>query len=145
MKYLLDTVVLSEPAKPAERANLGALAWLAAQDPFDLAISVLTLGEIRKGVALLDDGRQKRELLAWLADDLPEQFDGRVLPVSADVAVAWGDLAATAQRHGRPLHVVDGLLLATAQVHGLTVVTRNLDDFELRGIPVANPYSPEAG
>ncbi|MGH7630467.1 MAG: type II toxin-antitoxin system VapC family toxin [Gemmatimonadales bacterium] len=142
MKYLLDRVVLSEPAKPRGRANRGAIAWLQAQDPLDLAISVLTLGEIRRGVDLLADGRRKRELVEWLSDDLPAQFDRRVLPVCAEVALAWGSLTAVAQRQGRPLHVVDGLLLATAQVHGLAVVTRNADDFEQRGIPVENPYSP---
>lgn len=144
MKYLLDTVVLSEPARPRARANRGAIGWLEAQHPLDLAISALTLGEIRKGVDLLEDGRRKRELVEWLSEDLPAQFDGRVLPVTADVAVAWGSLAAVAQRQGRPLHVVDGLLLATAQVHGLAVVTRNVDDFAHRGVPVENPYSPEA-
>jgi predicted nucleic acid-binding protein len=142
VKYLLDTVVLSEPARPRRRANSGAIKWLQAQDPLDLAISVLTLGEIRKGVDLLEDGRRKRELVEWLSEDLPAQFDGRVLPVSADVALAWGSLTAVAQRQGRPLHVVDGLVLATAHVHGLAVVTRNVDDFAQRGVPVENPYSP---
>ena len=143
MRYLLDTVVLSEPARPRGRANRGAITWLQAQDPLDLAISVLTLGEIRKGVDLLEEGRRKRELLEWLSEDLPAQFDGRVLPIAAEVGLAWGSLTAVAQRQGRPLHVVDGLLLATAQVHGLTVVTRNVDDFVQRGVPVENPYSPK--
>ena len=84
--------------------------------------------------------RRKRELVDWLSEDLPAQFEGRVLPISADIALAWGSLTAVAQRQGRPLHVVDGLLLATAQVHGLAVVTRNVDDFDQRGIPVENPY-----
>lgn len=134
-------MVLSEAAKPALLANAGAIGWLAAQSALDLAISVLSLGEIRKGAELLPDGKRKERLRAWLQSQLPEQFEGRVLPIAPDVALAWGKLAAGAHRSGRPLHVIDGLLLATAEVHGLTVVTRNIEDFRDRGIPVENPYS----
>jgi len=135
-------MVLSEAARPAAVANAGAIGWLAAQSALDLAISVLTLGEIRKGAELLPEGKRKERLRAWLQSQLPEQFEDRVLPISSEVALAWGRLAAEAHGSGRPLHVVDGLLLATAGVHGLTVVTRNIEDFRDRGIPVENPYSP---
>lgn len=135
-------MVLSEAAKPASVANAGAIAWLASQSALDLAISVLTLGEIRRGTELLTEGKRKDRLRAWLQADLPAQFEGRVLVITPEVALAWGRLDAVAHRSGRPLHVVDGLLLATAEVHGLTVITRNMDDFGSRGIPVENPYSP---
>ncbi len=82
----------------------------------------------------------RHALEEWLATLLPAQFAGRLLPVDADVATAWGELTADGDRSGRPLRVVDGLLLATARVHGLTVVTRNLADFEGRGVPVLDPY-----
>ncbi len=134
-------MVLSDAAKPASMANAGAIGWLASQSVLDLAISVLTLGEIRKGTELLAEGRRKERLRAWLRADLPAQFEGRVLAITPEVALAWGRLDAAAHRSGRPLHVVDGLLLATAEVHGLTVVTRNVDHFGNRGIPVENPYS----
>ena len=138
MKYLLDTMVLSEPAKP--KPNAGVVGWLRAQVPWDLAVSVLTFGEIRRGVDRMTDGRRKTELQSWLTTALRDQFADRVLAVDLDVALAWGSLTTESERLGRPLHVVDGLLLATAQVHGLTVVTRNVNDFSERGVPLYNPY-----
>jgi len=135
-------MVLSEAARPAVVANPGVIRWLEARPAADLAISVLTLGEIRKGAELLPDGRRRERLRAWLRSELPAQFEDRVLPIAPAVALAWGRLAAEAQRAGRPLHVVDGLLLATAEVHGLTLVTRNLGDFRDRGLQIENPYSP---
>lgn len=131
-------MVVSEPAKP--KPDPVVLAWIEAQDPWDLAVSVLTLGEIQRGVARMTDGRRKTELLKWLAEAVPGQFGERVLPVDADVALAWGTLTTESERLGRPLHVVDGLMLATARVHGLALVTRNVNDFDLRGVPVLNPY-----
>ena len=135
-------MVLSEAARPAALANPGAIRWLEARPAADFAISVLTLGEIQKGAELLPDGRRRERLRAWLRSELPAQFEDRVLPITPAVALAWGRLAAEARRSGRPLHVVDGLLLATAEVHGLTLVTRNVGDFRDRGLPVENPYSP---
>lgn len=138
MRFLLDTMVVSEPARPAP--NGAAIAWLESAVAEDFAISVLTLGEIRRGVARMTSGRRRRALEEWLQNVLPAQFDGRVLPVDTDVAMAWGELTAAGDRAGRPLHVVDGLLLATAKVHGLAVATRNIADFDGRGVPVVNPY-----
>lgn len=138
MRFLLDTMVVSEAAKP--RPNSGVVTWLGAQDPWDLAVSVLTFGEIQRGVERMAEGRRRTELSKWLAAALPGQFGERVLPVDLDVALAWGALTTESERMGRPLHVVDGLLLATARVHGLTLVTRNVNDFGRRGVPVHNPY-----
>ncbi len=138
MRYLLDTNVLSEPAKP--RPNLHVVAWLEEQSPFDLAISVLTLGEIEKGIRLLPEGPRQDRLLGWLATELPRQFLGRVLPVDDRVASAWGRLAATARHARRELPVIDGLLLATAQANGLIFVTRNVKDCGDRGVPIYNPW-----
>lgn len=139
MKYLVDTMIVSEPAKPAPNARV--LAWLSEQVTYDLTISVLTLGEISRGVAGMADGRRKIALHEWLTRELAGQFEGRILSVDADIADVWGSLTAEGERIGRPLHVVDGLLLATARVHGLTVVTRNVGDFAERGVPVLNPYA----
>ena len=140
MAFLLDTMVLSEPAIPAP--NPGVIAWLRAQSPVSLAVSVLTFGELEKGVALLAPPPRRDELQRWLRTDLPRQFAGRVLPIDEDVAREWGRLAAQWQLDGRPLPAIDGLLLATAAVHGLTFVTRNERDCENRGVPVLNPWSP---
>jgi toxin FitB len=85
--------------------------------------------------------RHGAALQTWLASALREQFADRVLPADLEVARAWGSLTTASERLGRPLHVVDGLLLATAQVHGLTMVARNVDDFRDRGVPVHDPYA----
>lgn len=114
--------------------------WLRGRGPSELAISVLVLGEIAKGVALMEPGRWKDALTSWLEHDLPERFRGRLLPVDDQVAFEWGRLAAEGRRIGRPLPVVDGLLLATASAHDLTLVTRNVRDCGDRGVPVFDPW-----
>lgn len=138
MSFLLDTCVISDAARNADSS---LVQWLRSQSPVDLHLSVLTLGEIRKGVELLPTGKKREKLRAWLDEDLRAQFAGRLLQITSDVALEWGRLAAVAQKSGRRLAVVDGLLLATAQAHGLTFVTRNTKDVETRGVAVLNPYS----
>lgn len=139
MRYLLDTMVVSEPARPAPHP--GVVAWLAAQADPDLALSVITVGELARGVARMTGGKRKEALAAWLSTELPAQFEGRIVPIDTSVALAWGALTAEGDRQGRPLHAVDGLILATAKAHGLTLVTRNVGDFERRGVMVENPYA----
>jgi len=131
--------VVSEPSRPAPDAR--AVAWIAAQSPLDFALSTLTLGEIEKGVALMPAGRRRSVLQAWLETDLPIQFAGRLLPVDEAVARSWGRLTAAGRRQGRQLPVIDGLLLATAQVYDLALVTRNEADFTGHGVTILNPYT----
>lgn len=138
MAWLLDTNVLSELVRPAPDPTV--VACVRAWPPLDLHVSVLTLGEIARGVALLPVGARQARLQRWLASELPRQFEGRVLPVDAAVAAAWGRLGAEGQQAGRPLPAVDGLLLATAAVHGLTLVTRNVGDCAGRGVAVLDPW-----
>ena len=111
----------------------------------DLTLSVLTLGELEKGIALLPAGVRRTQLSEWARAEVPRQFIGRLWPVDAAVAVAWGQLAGSAQLAGRPLPQVDGLLLATAQVFGLTLVTRNVADCAGRGVPTVPVYDPWTG
>jgi predicted nucleic acid-binding protein len=139
VRFLLDTNVLSEPARPAPDGNV--VGWLKAQSALQLAISVLTLGEIRKSVALLTRGKRRDRLAKWVEEDLPLQFGDRLLSVDNAVAHEWGRLSAEGQRRGRPLPVVDGLLVATAAAHGLTFATRNEADCSGRGVPVYNPWT----
>ena len=138
MRFLLDTNVLSEPARkdPDEKV----LAWFRTLDPLDACVSVLTLGEIGKGVSLMPPGPRKDALRDWLIQDLPLLFRGRTLAVDTEVSLHWGELAAEGRRIGRPLPVMDGLLLATARAHDLTFVTRNLRDCGDRGVPVLDPW-----
>lgn len=141
MRYLLDTNILSELVRP--RPDARVTAWIEAQSPLDLAISVLSLGEVEKGIARLTAGTHRTELSRWTRVELPAQFVGRLLGVDAAVAVAWGTLSARAAEDGRPLPVVDGLLLATALSHELTLVTRDVADCAGRGVRVFDPWGGE--
>lgn len=136
MTYLLDTNVLSEIRK--RKPAVGVTEWIAATPPDRMHISVLTLGEIEQGIAKSrsrGDREQAAALERWL-QDVETGFKDRILPVSLPVATAWGR-----QPQNQPLPPVDALIAATAQVHGLTMVTRNVKDFEPAGIPVLNPFA----
>ena len=128
MSWLLDTCAISEYAKRTPNQNV--IAWLDEQDETSLYISVITLGEIEKGILKLraTDTNRSQKLTAWLG--LVEQrFTGRILPLDAAALHIWAQLSAMAELEGKPLPVMDGLIMATAQCHGLTVVTRNVQDF----------------
>lgn len=139
MSYLLDTVTVSEWAKP--RPDPGVVDWLAEVDEDRTFLSVLTLGELRRGVERLAAGRRRSQLAVWLAEQLPDRFEGRLLPVEPGVADAWGRLAARLERQGRKVGAVDALIAATAEVHELQIVTRNVADFEPTGVAVVNPWT----
>jgi hypothetical protein len=135
VRYLIDTNVLSELRKKQPQASV--VAWMHSRPRQSLFLSVLTLGEIRKGVEQLPDSARKVVLLDWLTVDLPNYFVGRLLPVDADVADQWGHLSAKASR---PLPAIDALLAATALQHRLTLVTRNTKDFEGLSVDLFNPW-----
>ncbi|HEU0016142.1 MAG TPA: type II toxin-antitoxin system VapC family toxin [Longimicrobium sp.] len=139
MRYLVDTNFISEVSKPAP--NAGVVEWANAGSPLDLAVSTITLGEIQKGISVLPISQKRTTLEAWLEATIRTQFRGRVLSVDENVALEWGRLAAAAKSQGRPLATADGLILATAAVHALTIVTRNERDFIDRGVPVLNPWT----
>lgn len=121
--------------------NAGVVAWGLAQSPLDLFVSVITLGEIRKGIELRFPDPRRAEIENWLTHVIPVQFRGRILPVDEAVAEQWGRLAAQGKRIGRELPVADGLLIATAMMHGMTLVTRNERDCAGRGVPIFNPWT----
>lgn len=128
MSWLLDTCAISEYAKKAPATEV--ITWLDDQDEASLFISVITLGEIEKGILKLraSDPRRSQKLTAWLGK-VEQRFAGRILPLDAAALHVWAQIAAHAELAGQPLPVMDGLLMATAQCHGLTVVTRNVQDF----------------
>ncbi|RVD51058.1 type II toxin-antitoxin system VapC family toxin, partial [Mesorhizobium sp. M7A.F.Ca.ET.027.03.2.1] len=136
---LLDTNVLSEVTRPAPDARV--LNWLDRLDEDRSFISVVSIAEIRRGVALMDEGRKREALAEWLARDLPQRFEQRVLPVDEPVALAWGDLMGLAKRSGRGLSSMDGLIAATAIAQELTLATRNTKDFEGFGIELFDPWT----
>lgn len=135
MSYLVDTKVLSELRRPKPHAAV--VAWMGARPPSTLYLSVLTLGEIRKGVETVTDIARRQRLLDWLQVELPAYFAGRLLAVDARVADQWGRLQALA---GRPLPAIDSLLAATAMAHDLMLVTRNVKDFAELPVEVFNPW-----
>ena len=136
--FLLDTNCISELVRPRPDAHV--IAWFEAADETLLHLSVLTLGEIRKGLAGLPQSRRRSNLETWLEADLRERFARRILPIDDAIADRWGWLAAQSRRRGKPLPVRDGLIAATALEHNLTVVSRNLMDFSAAGVPVLSPW-----
>lgn len=135
MSYLIDTNALSELKK--RQPHPAVLGWFAERPAASLYLSVLTLGELRKGIEAMTEGTRKTAFLDWLENDLPQYFAGRILPIDARTADRWGQLCAIA---ARPLPAIDSLLAATALEHGLILVTRNLGDFDLPGVRVIDPW-----
>jgi predicted nucleic acid-binding protein len=138
--FLLDTNCISEVVrlKPEPRV----MAWMEGADESLLYLSVLTMGEIRKGLAALQQSKRRSQLETWLELELQARFSGRILPIDAAVADRWGLLAARAKRSGKALSSIDGLLAATAIHHNLTIVSRNVSDFANTYVPVVNPWEP---
>jgi predicted nucleic acid-binding protein len=132
--WLLDTVALSEATKP--HANPGFLSWLETVSDDRIFTSVLCLGEIRRGVEMLPAGIKKDRLASWLEIDLPAWLGDRILPVDERVGQVWGRLGARGAQSP-----IDALIGANAVVAGLTVVTRNVRDFDGLGVPVLNPWT----
>ncbi len=139
MRVLLDTCVLSEIRHP--KGSPAVKKAVADLDNDDIFVSILSIGEISKGVSLLADGARKRELTAWLRA-LEHHHADRLLPVDLETAHIWGELTAAAES-ARPKHTIpaiDGLIAATAHRHGLHVMTRNVDDFKPTGVLLINPW-----
>jgi hypothetical protein len=135
VSYLVDTNVLSELRRKQPEPSV--VAWFSERPRQSLFLSVLTLGEIRKGIERLNDATRQQPLQDWLEVELPRYFWGRVLSVDADTVDRWGRLQGSAER---PLPAIDSLLAATALQHNLTLVTRNTADFEGLGLQLINPW-----
>jgi toxin FitB len=136
--YLLDTNVPSEFSR--DRPDPRVVAWLKAQPPTMLYLSAVTIGEIRKGLVVLPQGRRRIELEAWFHSDLLVWFRNRILPVTDSIADRWGVLEGQCQLKGTPLNTADGMIAATALEHNLTLVTRNMKDFAGLDVVLLNPW-----
>ncbi|HEX5501330.1 MAG TPA: type II toxin-antitoxin system VapC family toxin [Thermomicrobiales bacterium] len=139
VRILLDTCVLSEIQRPQGEPRVRRR--VAEIAPEELFLSAITLGEASKGIALLVEGRRKRELASWLSG-LEQRFGEQILPVTREVAHIWGELAARAQTAGIQIPVTDGLIAATALNHGLHVMTRNTRHFAATGVLIIDPWTP---
>jgi len=138
VRVLLDTCVLSELRSP--QGHPGVPRAIDGLDDEELFVSVISIGEISKGIALLRNSRRKRALEVWLRA-LERDFQERLLSIDLETCRIWGELTAAAQKAGRVVHAADGLIAATALHHGLRVMTRNIGDFEPTGTLLVNPWS----
>jgi len=138
VSYLLDTNVVSELV--AARPDPNVTDWLDGAEPDQVFLSVITVGELKGGIDKLPDSKRRRQLSNWLNGDLLIRFGERVLPIDVPVALTWGTILAQTRASGTPIPAIDSLLAATAVVHGLTLVTRNVRDFEAAGIPLLDPW-----
>lgn len=138
MKYLLDTCVISELV--ARQPHPGVVEFVDALDPEDVYLSVITIGEITKGIEKLPRSKRKQELLTWLKEDLLVRFDGKLLALDTDVLVVWGTLTVRLETSGRIIPAMNSLLAATVLAQQATLVTRNVDDFAGTGVEIVNPW-----
>ena len=136
--FLIDTNIISELVNP--RPEPGVTAWIEGTDESLLYLSVLTLGEIRRGIAALPQSRRRAALEAWIDKDLRARFEDRILVIDQEVADRWGLLTAAARNGGIVLPVIDGLLAATALEYNLTLVTRDTGQVPSMGVAVFNPW-----
>ena len=140
MRYLLDTCVVSELI--AKQPNEHVVQWIDKLDDNQLFLSVITIGEIKKGIAKLPDSARKAQLSDWLDNALLPRFGRRIFPINTDVMRIWGTLMANLERQGRPLPAIDSLIAATA-LHGkLLLVTRTEEDFKATAAALINPWTP---
>ena len=138
MNFLLDTTAVSEWVKP--RPNPGLIRWTESADEDRVFLSVISLAELRYGVERLGVGARRTRLEQWLRDELPLRFEGRILPADHRIADAWGRTVSRCQALGHSISVTDAFLSATADVHRLTLVTRNVSDFPTLKT-VLNPWT----
>jgi predicted nucleic acid-binding protein len=138
MRYLLDTCVISELV--ARQPNQQVIDWIDGVDSESVHLSVVTIGEIRKGIEKLPDSKRKLMLQEWLEDDLFVRFTGRILPIDLDVILVWGTMVARLELSGKKMAAMDSLVAAIALHGNLRLVTRNEDDFKHAGIHIVNPW-----
>jgi predicted nucleic acid-binding protein len=136
--YLLDTNVVSELVRPDPDANV--VAWVRAGDETRFYLSVLTFGEIRRGIEQLPQGPCRERLRRWLEVDLTERFKGRILDIDRRVAESWGMIMARGAVASVRLPTIDTLIAATAERHGMVVATRNLRDFAFAAVAAISPW-----
>jgi toxin FitB len=138
MKYILDTNVISEAIN--KQPNPQVMNWLRAMDAQELYLSVVTVGEIKKGVEKLSESHRKQAIKDWFEHELLIKFDGQILTVDLPVILVWGELVGELEQKGRKLPALDSLIAATAKYYGYTLVTRNEKDFAGINIIIFNPF-----
>lgn len=136
--YLLDTCIFSELIK--KKPDPSVIRWVSDRDESLFFVSVLTFGEIKKGIEKLSDLQKQKELKAWFHDFMIPRYRNQLISINESVAIVWGDIVAKTSKAGRVLPTIDSLIAASAIVHHLAIVTRNFKDFEGLDIPLINPW-----
>lgn len=138
MKVLLDTCVISELV--SKKPNPKVVEYVDLLDPEDVYLSVITVGEIVKGIEKLPKSKRRQDLQAWLKDDLLVRFEGNIAALDTDVLIEWGALIARLESAGKTMPAIDSLIAATALAKKMTLVTRNVSDFEGTNVEIMNPW-----
>ncbi len=138
MRFLLDTCVLSEPFR--REPNRKVMEWLRSVDQTSLYTPAVVIGELRKGLAKMPECNKKTTLANWI-DDYLAYYSGNIVPFDSNVAVKWGDLVGKLETSGKRPPVIDSQIAATALYHGMTLVTRNVQDMEATGVAILNPFN----
>jgi predicted nucleic acid-binding protein len=138
MNYLLDTNVISELI--SKQPDKRVVDWLDRLDPNSVYLSVITIGEIQRGIEKLPPSLRRDSVKEWLEGDLLLRFEGRILPVTTEVMLVWGKLTGRLEREGRPVTAMDSLIAAIALQGTYHLVTRNEPDFQHTGVTTTNPW-----
>ena len=138
MKYLLDTCVISEVIK--REPNKNVISWLQAQNEDDLFLSILTFGEIQKGIQKDSDQSRKKKLKIWVEEDLKKRFENRIIPIDLKVVTNWGSIQGLAELAGRIMPTLDGLIAVSGLTYNCVVATRNTSDMEQSTAELFNPW-----
>lgn len=138
MNYLLDTCVLSEFTRHVPNSKL--IQWLDSMDESSLFLSVITVGEIQRGITRLVESRRQKELIIWMDTVINQRFQHRILSITAQTMLTWGALTARLEKEGHPMPVMDSLIAATVIENNLSLITRNVADFSQCGIQIINPW-----
>lgn len=138
MNYLLDTNVISELI--AKQPNIQVVEWIDSRDPNAVYLSVITIGEIRKGIEKLAPSKRRDTVTTWLETDLLLRFQGRIVAITTEVMLAWGELTGRLEKEGHPIAAIDSLMAAIALQGKYSLVTRNDDHFQHTGVTIINPW-----
>ncbi len=139
MKYLLDTCVISEIIRPQPDENV--ISWVQSKNENSLYLSVVTFGEIEKGIEKALDPTRKRKLQLWVEQDLKQRFENRIIPIDLEISGRWGAIQGGAELAGKSMPVIDGLIAVSGLVHNCIVVTRNIADMKQSSVELLNPWS----
>ena len=140
MSFLIDTCCISELTKKSPDRNV--VSWFSRHDETEMYLSVITFGELVKGVEKLSESKKKAELIHWVNSDLRQRFRNRILDISLAEVKKWSEVLTECEVKGTPIPAIDALIASTALVHDVTVVTRNTSDMQPSGVAIVNPWKP---